>query len=102
MDVFYKQSGETLDFDFDFTAWMPSGDSIASEVITIIDSSGADMSAMVGNTFRNTPVVKQYVTGGTNGESYKVTCKITTSGGSGGASYARIKEMEIRIRIKDI
>ena len=94
MDKFYKQSAETLDYDFVFTNFMPEGDTIVSSTITA-DAGvtlGPKLTASVAN---GDHIVKQYVSDGTNGSSYKITCLATTLAG-------RVKELELMLVIKDI
>ena len=89
MDTFSKQPGETLDYDFDFTDWMPTGDAIASSVVT------AESGVTLGTKISTDTVIKQFISGGTDGQKYKVTCKITTNDG-------RIKELELMLKIKEL
>lgn len=87
-----KQSGETLDYDVSFEDWFenrsdaPASHTAAAETgLTLVTSS------MTGN------VVRVVVSGGTNGETYKVTVVLTTN-----AATPIIKEAEFTVRIKDV
>jgi hypothetical protein len=86
--VFYKQPSEVLDYDIDFTEWMTPGDSIATATAT------SDAGITLGATTIIGYVVKQWVSGGTDGNSYKVTVKVTTNGG-------RVKEADFRVRVRE-
>lgn len=92
---FTKQPSENLDYDFDFTKWMPVGDNLpatlGNSVVTISPSSGI----VLGTKLHNGNIVKQFISGGTSGTDYLVTCVITTSDG-------RIKEAEFTLRVFNI
>lgn len=85
---FLKQPNETLDYNFDFSLWMPTGDSIASSTVT------ADAGITLGTKTNTGNTVQQFISGSTEG-TYKVTCRITTTQG-------RIKEAEILIQVMDL
>lgn len=91
MNTFSKQPSENLDYDFDFADFMPAGDVIASSVVT------ADAGVTLGSKTDNpgASIVKQFISGGTDGTTYKVTCKITTTGG-------RVKEAEFKLKVKEL
>ena len=91
-----KQPAERLDYDFDYSLWLNPDDEVISAVFVmeylgegtpliplVIDSE------VVAATF-----TKAWVLGGTHGEVYKLTCTATTSRG-------RVKQYEIKIRLKD-
>jgi hypothetical protein len=85
-----KQPADNLDYDFDFTDWLADrNDTIASQVIT------ADPGITVGTVTHLNGFVKVFLSGGTDGNSYKVTCTMTTTGG-------RVKQNEITIKVKEI
>lgn len=92
MKRFWKQPAETLDFDFDFTGFMASkpGLSIASHEVPAVDG-------LTITTERSGSKVKTYVSGGTDGTVYKVTCRITTDG-----SVPLIRESEYLLLVKDV
>jgi hypothetical protein len=72
---FRKQPGEKLDYDFDFSNWLPTGVTIASSVVT------ADSGITLETKVETNAIVKQWISGGINGESYTVTCLMTSSTG---------------------
>lgn len=87
-----KQPADTLDYDFDFAAWLADrSDTIASQVVT------AEVGITVGAVTQLNGVVKVYLSGGTTGNAYKVTCTITTA-----ASTPRVKQAEITVKVKEI
>jgi len=72
----YKRTDEVLDYDFIFTKFLSNGaDSIASCTVTVPGGLSA------GTKSNTTTVVKQFLSGGTNGGVYEVLCSITTSSG---------------------
>jgi hypothetical protein len=66
-----------LDYPFDWSDWLPEGDSIESATVT----------AEAGVTVDGTPTivggtkVVPYILGGTVGQTYDVTCHIVTADG---------------------
>jgi len=92
---FIKQPSENLDYDFDFGPWLED------EADTLQASTGSsDVSADAGVTLGTKThdvamgIVKQWISGGTAGQRYQVTCQITTTGG-------RVKEAELVIVVQD-
>lgn len=90
MDTFYKQPTEVLDYDADYSDWMPTSDTITSKTVTC--ESGLTVDSSTFNV--STHVVKAWISGGTDGEIYKVTVTIVTTGG-------RTKVHEYNVRIRD-
>lgn len=85
-----KQPAEYLDYDVDFTDWMPDGDKIIGATVTV----SPDGELTANNIMINTPIVKFWLAGGVSGASYKLTIAINTQNG-------RIKEDELKIRVRD-
>jgi hypothetical protein len=83
-----KQPGDKLDYDIDFNEWLSSGDSLASVNVT------ADTGITIVNSTIVVSMVKVWLSGGNDGETYKITVKVTTDEG-------RIKEQEFRIKVKE-
>ncbi len=77
--TFLKRATESIDYDFDFSDILPSGDSLQSDTAssTVTPASGITAGTKTHNT--STGVVKQYLSGGTASASYLVTCTITTT-----------------------
>lgn len=85
-----KQPAEYLDYNVDFTEWMPQDDQIASATVAV--SPEGELTADTISIM--TPIVKFWAAGGIAGKTYKLTVKITTEGG-------RIKEDELKIRVRE-
>lgn len=91
LGVFVKQPHEVLDYDFDYSEWLPTADTIISTAVT------ADAGITLGSTIiepSEKKVVKQWVSGGSDGVTYKVQITATTAGG-------RVKEIEFKIRVRE-
>lgn len=69
-----KDADATLDYKFDMTNWL-DGDTIASHTVTV------DTGITKNSDAKTTTDVTVWLSGGTAGSSYKVTCRITTAGG---------------------
>ncbi len=87
-EQFLKDPQAKLDWGFDWSDWLASGETIVSYVIT------ADTGITVEEDAESGGVVTVWLLGGTAGQSYKCACKITTSAG-------RIDERTIRIRVDE-
>jgi hypothetical protein len=89
--TFRKQPHEVLDYDFDYSEWLPEEDTI------ILATATADAGITLGNTIIDPitkKVVKQWVSGGVDTETYKIEITATTAGG-------RVKEVEFKIRVRE-
>jgi hypothetical protein len=85
-----KQPAEYLDYNVDFTEWMPEDDEIASATVAVVPEG-----ELTTDTISiMTPIVKFWAAGGVTGKTYKLTVKITTANG-------RIKEDELKIRVRE-
>jgi len=86
--TFAQDSSDKLDYGIDWTRFLAAGETISASVWTVPDEitkSGE------GNA---SGVTSAFVTGGTVGETYEITNKITTSAG-------RIKSITFRLTIED-
>lgn len=104
MDIFTKQPSEVLDYDVDLEEWFQDipGDDIESVALTttgtginpdlILGPNGKPAYQLLGS-----PSVrfKVWIGGGVDGQTYQVTCQITTEGG-------REKEVDFKIKVKDL
>lgn len=73
-----KGPNDVLDYYFDWTSWLDStspAETISSHEITVPAGLTLDSSEETGG------VVKVWLSGGTVGKKYPVTCKIVTSAG---------------------
>ena len=86
--TFIKDPSAVLDYAFDWSGWLQSGETIASYVITADTGIVVDSSAEAGGK------VTVWLSGGTAGTSYRVACKITTSA-------ARTDERTVWIQVSD-
>lgn len=87
---FTKQPVEVQDYDLDFTDYLDyHGDTAASH--TAVADAGITLtdSDLLGK------LVKVWVSGGTDGQSYKITVTLTTTGG-------RVKQGEIIVKVKEV
>jgi len=82
-ETFFKDPADVLDYKFDFASttnggnkadWLASGEVISSYVITAESGITLDSDSA---TDTNTSVTV-WLSGGTDGETYTVACKITT------------------------
>lgn len=100
-NLFYKDPNAVLDFKFDWRAltngsaggvsdWLASGETITERTVTVQSGLTKDSDSL---TDSNTSVTV-WLSGGTEGETYTVTCRIVTSAG-------RTDERTIYIRVED-
>jgi hypothetical protein len=88
MRVWEKDPQATLDWAFDWSKWLASGEEISSATVTV------DSGLTKASESNTTTKVTVWLTGGTLGATYKVACRITTNQG-------RIDERTIGIRVTD-
>ena len=70
-----KDPSAVLDYVFDWTGWLATGETIADHTIT------ADTGITVDSSTELDGKVTVWLSGGTAGINYKVACLITTSAG---------------------
>jgi hypothetical protein len=93
LGTFTQQPNEVLDYDIDFSQWLPEADIVDSVVLTVAPSMPTPPSYAIAP---NSERVKVWVyAGGTNGQTYKFTVRATTND-------LRVKEAEFRVRIKEV
>ena len=83
-----KDPSAVLDYVFDWTGWLATGETITDHTIT------ADTGITVDSSAESDGKVTVWLSGGTAGQNYKVACLIATSGG-------RIDERTIWIKVTD-
>jgi len=97
---FQKQPAETLDFDIDFSEFLSDGDSLQTTgnpavpdpLDVVVSPTG---SLTLGPTLvRDGLIIKQWVSGGTDGQKYKITITARSNAG-------RVKQVEFSVRVKD-
>jgi hypothetical protein len=87
--TYTKDPDATLDYVISWSSWLPTGDTIASAVWSVpAGLTEADASSITTTT------TTCWLSGGTVGEVYRVTCRITTAQG-------RIDDRSISLRIQE-
>jgi predicted Abi (CAAX) family protease len=84
----YKDPDATLDYVWDWTAWLTDDETIATVEWIVPDG------ITQGDTSNTTTTATTWFSGGTVGDSYPITCRITTDQG-------RIDDRTKTLRIKD-
>lgn len=74
-NTFIKDPSAVLDYVFDWSDWLATGEVISSHVITVDTGLTKDSDSEASG------IVTVWLSGGTAGENYKVACLITTSAG---------------------
>lgn len=91
-----KQPLEVKDYDVDYTPWLTTITdtlaSLATSVVCLTDAT--DETLEVDSTTFTDDTVKVWISGGTDGEQYKLTLRVTTTGG-------RVDESELIFRVRD-
>lgn len=91
-----KQPLEVKDYDVDYTPWLTTITdtlaSLATSVVCLTDAT--DETLEVDSTTFSDDTVKVWISGGTDGEQYKLTLRVTTTGG-------RVDESELIFRVRD-
>jgi len=83
-----KDPSAVLDYAFDWSGWLASGETIDTHTITV------DTGLTKDSSTEDAGKVTVWLSGGTAGVNYKVACKITTSAG-------RTDERTIWIKVTD-
>ncbi len=96
LGTFNKQPSEVYDYDFDYAEWLTVGDNLESCVVTVFPDDSAEPDGLkIETVIVIDPILKIWLKGGKNSTTYKITLTSTTADG-------RIKEDEIKIKVKDI
>lgn len=91
LPVIEKIDTSVLDYSFDWRKWLdPVSDSIVSFVIAAGDGITIDSESQASG------IVSVFVSGGTAGVTYDITCKITTVDGRIDSRTIKIKVVELR------
>lgn len=96
---FIKQPADILDYDIDFSGFLADGDTLLSTGNPAVPSPLNVVVTPPGLTLGSTFVLggvmlKQWLSGGTDGVKYKVTVTATSNAG-------RVKQVEFVVRVKD-
>lgn len=76
--MFVKAPNDVLDYEWDWSVWLPTGDTISTVSWTAADGLTIETSPASSNT---TTTATVWLGGGTAGETYNVTCEVTTAAG---------------------
>lgn len=95
-----KQPADQVDYDVDFSKWIPQGDTLTMAAVTAelampaptIDEDAVPL--VIESYELHGLIVKVWARGGQDGESYKVTVVAATEQG-------RVKETEFRVRVRN-
>lgn len=87
-DSYIKDPNAVLDYQWDWSAWLPDDDAIASATVT------AEAGLTVNSSSSVNATVTAWLSGGTAGSDYNVTCRIVTADG-------RTDDRTIRIIVQD-
>lgn len=69
-----KDPAAIKDYEFDWTDWLTAGEVISLADVTV----GAGLTKDVASIVNSSTGVQVFVSGGTDGEKYKITCEVTT------------------------
>lgn len=72
-NVFYKDPNAILDYQWDWSSWLATSETISTAVITV--PTGLTLSSQSNTTTK----VTVFLSGGTVDAGYQVTCRITTN-----------------------
>lgn len=85
-----KQPADVQDYDIDYSEYLDSlEDTALTAEVEVEPGITLEAYVLLGS------VVKVWLSGGEDGERYKVTARVVTTGG-------RTKESEIRVRVKEV
>jgi hypothetical protein len=87
--IYTKDPDAVLDYAFDWSSWLATGETISSHTITVETGLTKDSDS------ESSGVVTVWLSGGTADEEYDVACKIVTN-----ASRTDERTMTIRVRNK--
>lgn len=83
-----QQPNDRLTYDIDFGEWIPSGDVVTTAVVSV------DPVGLTASYALQHPIVRLWLSDGTNGSTYKVTILASTAEG-------RQKEVEVQVKIRE-
>lgn len=88
LGTFRQQPADTLDYDIDFSQWLPPGDVITAATVAV------EPTSMTVTRVISSPRVKVWCSEGDNGVSYKITVTATTNDG-------RVKQVEFKLKVRE-
>ena len=86
--TFVKDPDEVLDFVWDWSSWLATGETISTATVT------APTGITLDSSTNSTTTVTAWLSGGTVGQTYLLDCKIVTSS-------ARTADRDIYIRVTE-
>ncbi len=92
--TFTKDPNAKLDYSVDWSTWLPAGDSISTAAWTV---AGPDASLVVAGSpapSHASGVATVWLEGGTAGNNYRATCRVTTTAG-------RIDDRTIELQVRE-
>lgn len=92
LEKFEKQPADVQDYDCDFTEYIESMNETVGAAHTAVAT--AETGITVESYAIVAGVVKVWLSGGTDGETYKVTVTLTTAG-------TRVKQAEFNVKVKE-
>lgn len=87
MTAFLKDGSAVLDYVVDWSAWLDDAETLTAATVTAATGITVDSSSHDDTT------VTFWLSGGTDGQDYTVTCHVTTSAG-------RQDDRTVRIRVR--
>lgn len=91
LGVFFKRPVDQLDFDVDFSRWLPDGDSIISATAAV---EPAESMVSVPQVIAQADTVKVWVIDGDSGKTAAILLTAMTA-------QNRIKQVKFQVRVKD-
>lgn len=91
--IFLKRSADQLDYELDFSRWLPDGDTIANAAASV-EPADSQVSAVILQPDIGPDVVKVWVSGGEDGKTASIIVTATTA-------QNRVKQVEFKIRVRD-
>ena len=75
--LFYKDPDAVLDYKFDWSTWLPTGDTISTKTVTTESGITKDSDSITDSSTS----VTVWLSGGEANSSYQITCAIVTADG---------------------
>lgn len=72
-----KDPDSTVDYTFDWSTWLPTGDTISDHTITPQSGITVDSSEAINSS----TMIQVWLSGGTAGNTYSINCEVTTADG---------------------
>ena len=86
---FIKQPNEILDYDVDYTDWFANRSDAPASIAVVVEAG----ITLVGSSLTG-KIAKVALSGGTDGNTYTITVRLTTSSGM-------VKEADFQVKVKE-